>query len=35
MRRAIRQGQFARVAAGLERILTTAMQPGDGRSDDS
>lgn len=34
MRRAIRQGQFARVAAGLERVLAAAMQPGDGRSDD-
>jgi queuine tRNA-ribosyltransferase len=35
MRRAIRGGQFARVAAGLERVLANATKPGDDRSDDS
>jgi queuine tRNA-ribosyltransferase len=34
MRRAIRDGQFARVAAGLERVLAAAMQPGDDHPDD-
>jgi queuine tRNA-ribosyltransferase len=34
MRRAIRLGQFARVAAGLERVLAAATKPGDESSDD-
>jgi queuine tRNA-ribosyltransferase len=34
MRRAIRQGQFARVAAALERVLAAATKPGDEHSDD-
>jgi queuine tRNA-ribosyltransferase len=34
MRRAIRQGQFARVAAGLERVLEGMSKPGDESVDD-